>query len=139
MEHLIEPSKHGGESYDIPGFPRLSGQVQFVVPHFKHILELLEEFDPYNPKLNKFTILYQYKNKSNIHIIISILIIFWSRCTCLIPNWEKKKKNLKKSQLSISNNKNLHHSLYFLKRGKGIGKGNGDGDFFRSSVFPSSW
>ena len=48
-KHLIEPSEHGVESYDDLGFPKLSGHVQFVVPHFEHVLELLEEFDPYNP------------------------------------------------------------------------------------------
>ena len=51
-KHVIKPSEHGVESYDNLGFPKLSGHVQFVVPHFEHVLELLEEFDPYNPKLN---------------------------------------------------------------------------------------
>jgi hypothetical protein len=40
---LIE---HYAESYDNQGFPKPSGYVHSVAPHFEHVLELSEELDP---------------------------------------------------------------------------------------------
>ena len=42
-EGLIE---HYVESYDNQGFPKPSGYIYSVAPHFKHVLELLEVLDP---------------------------------------------------------------------------------------------
>ena len=42
---LIELPELGVESYDNLGFPKLSGRVHSVVPHFGHVLELSEVLD----------------------------------------------------------------------------------------------
>ena len=43
---LIELPGLGVESYDNLGFPKLSGRVHSVAPHFGHVLELSEVLDP---------------------------------------------------------------------------------------------
>ena len=43
---LIELPELGVESYDNLGYPKLSGCVHSVAPHFGHVLELLEVLNP---------------------------------------------------------------------------------------------
>ena len=43
---LIELPELGVESYDNLGYPKLSGHVHSVAPHFRHVLELSEVLDP---------------------------------------------------------------------------------------------
>ena len=46
QKHPTEPSKLGVETYDIQGSPKPSGHIHFIGPHFEHVPELLEVFDP---------------------------------------------------------------------------------------------
>ena len=43
---LIELPEISVESYDNMGFPKLSGHVHSIAPHFRHVLELSEVLDP---------------------------------------------------------------------------------------------